>query len=278
MLSIVHPIILQEVVMIATRRIVRPPKKGAAVQRPRSRTLTSVHEAMLEDIVYPAEIVGKRIRYRLDGSKIMKVIAILVVIEALNNKFWYWIFSWSFASIFHSFLIYANGFWLLVADFLGSQGAEQHWVQAGDLCRSLQEAFWERRGVWVSDYGGLIELWRVVTFSFLDHALQLHLVDGYYLKILSQSGLCSTEEAETIFFKLYIAFCCVAFHCGKCFGSITLIVSKKWSFDLLFMICHFNSAKICGSSARQLVFTNLTWDMKVWNEKDGGIMRFQEGK
>lgn len=60
-------------ILIATRRILRPPKKGSAVQRPRSRTLTSVHEAMLEDVVLPAEIVGKRIRYRLDGSKIMKV-------------------------------------------------------------------------------------------------------------------------------------------------------------------------------------------------------------
>ncbi|XP_075493945.1 small ribosomal subunit protein eS7-like isoform X1 [Primulina tabacum] len=63
----------KEVVLIATRRIVRPPKKGSAVQRPRTRTLTAVHEAMMEDVVYPAEIVGKRIRYRLDGSKIMKV-------------------------------------------------------------------------------------------------------------------------------------------------------------------------------------------------------------
>ncbi|XP_057957247.1 small ribosomal subunit protein eS7 isoform X2 [Malania oleifera] len=63
----------KDVVLIATRRIVRPPKKGSAVQRPRSRTLTSVHDAMLEDIVCPAEIVGKRIRYRIDGSKIMKI-------------------------------------------------------------------------------------------------------------------------------------------------------------------------------------------------------------
>nr|GLL19258.1 40S ribosomal protein S7 [Ipomoea trifida] len=63
----------KDVVLVATRRISRPPKRGSAVQRPRSRTLTAVHEAILEDLVYPAEIVGKRIRYRLDGSKIMKV-------------------------------------------------------------------------------------------------------------------------------------------------------------------------------------------------------------
>jgi len=63
----------KDVVLIASRRIVKPPKKGSAVQRPRNRTLTSVHEAVLEDVVFPAEIVGKRIKYRLDGTKIMKV-------------------------------------------------------------------------------------------------------------------------------------------------------------------------------------------------------------
>ncbi|CAH2036180.1 unnamed protein product, partial [Thlaspi arvense] len=63
----------KDVILIATRRIVRPPKKGSAAKRPRNRTLTSVHEAILDDVVLPAEIVGKRIRYRIDGTKIMKV-------------------------------------------------------------------------------------------------------------------------------------------------------------------------------------------------------------
>jgi hypothetical protein len=37
------------------------------------RTLTSVHDAILDDLTFPAEIVGKRIRIKLDGSRLIKV-------------------------------------------------------------------------------------------------------------------------------------------------------------------------------------------------------------
>lgn len=82
------------VVFVAQRRILSKPKRNQRTRqkqlRPRrfvaklralpslfnnsfSRTLTSVHDAILEDLVYPAEIVGKRIRVRLDGSRLIKV-------------------------------------------------------------------------------------------------------------------------------------------------------------------------------------------------------------
>ncbi|CAG0919422.1 unnamed protein product [Notodromas monacha] len=67
----------KHVVFVAQRKILPKPTRKMAnkskQKRPRSRTLTAVHEAILEDLVYPAEIVGKRIRIKLDGSRIIKV-------------------------------------------------------------------------------------------------------------------------------------------------------------------------------------------------------------
>ena len=41
------------------------PGKVSYLMMFRSRTLMAVHTAILDDLVYPAEIVGKRIRYKL---------------------------------------------------------------------------------------------------------------------------------------------------------------------------------------------------------------------
>ena len=66
----------RQVIVIGYRRILAKPKHGAANKqaRPRSRTLTSVHEAWLEDMVYPTEIVGKRTRVKTDGRRTIKVL------------------------------------------------------------------------------------------------------------------------------------------------------------------------------------------------------------
>ena len=70
----------RHVLFVASRRILPRPKRSyrsrttQTQKRPRSRTLTAVHDAILEDLVYPVEIVGKRVRTREDGSKLLKVI------------------------------------------------------------------------------------------------------------------------------------------------------------------------------------------------------------
>ncbi|KAF9224298.1 40S ribosomal protein S7 [Gyrodon lividus] len=66
----------RHVVFVAQRRMLSKPTRNSRVKqkRPRSRTLTSVHEKILEDLVFPTEIIGKRTRVGIDGSKLLKVI------------------------------------------------------------------------------------------------------------------------------------------------------------------------------------------------------------
>merc|ERR1711979_144368 len=66
----------KHVVILAQRQILPKPTRKTRNQkqkRPFSRTLTSVHDRILEDLCYPAEIVGKRTRVRLDASRLLKV-------------------------------------------------------------------------------------------------------------------------------------------------------------------------------------------------------------
>merc|ERR1719407_356091 len=64
----------RHVVFVANRTILDTNfrRRGLKV-RPRTRTLTSVHESIMEDIVGPTEIVGKRTRVAVDGTKTLKI-------------------------------------------------------------------------------------------------------------------------------------------------------------------------------------------------------------
>lgn len=70
----------RHVVFVAQRRMLRKPTRTSRVKqkRPRSRTLTNVHDRILEDLVFPTEIVGKRTRVAVDGSKLLKVYVALI--------------------------------------------------------------------------------------------------------------------------------------------------------------------------------------------------------
>ena len=47
--------------------------------------LLQVHDAVLGDLVYPTEIVGKRMRFKLDGSKTLKVgFAVLATVRCCS--------------------------------------------------------------------------------------------------------------------------------------------------------------------------------------------------
>merc|ERR1711993_107115 len=66
----------KHIVVVAQRKILPRPTRKTRNQkqmRPRSRTLTAVHDNILDDLVYPSEIVGNRIWIKLDGSRLTKV-------------------------------------------------------------------------------------------------------------------------------------------------------------------------------------------------------------
>merc|ERR1712151_79902 len=75
------------VLLTAVRKIQSRWKKVHRSQkRPSSRTLTHVHNAVLDDLVFPSEIIGKRERYRVDGSRFYKVVLEEKYFDVLEGK------------------------------------------------------------------------------------------------------------------------------------------------------------------------------------------------
>jgi len=60
-------------------------QRSGAHAIPRKYTLTAVHDAILEDIVYPTEVVGRRVRVSL-GGKVLKIILDKKEKEGVEHK------------------------------------------------------------------------------------------------------------------------------------------------------------------------------------------------
>jgi len=65
----------EDVLFIAQRKVMKlchiNPKINAP--RPRTQTISAVQTAILDDVVFPTKIVGKRTRFRVGGRRMMKV-------------------------------------------------------------------------------------------------------------------------------------------------------------------------------------------------------------
>merc|ERR1711924_416381 len=63
-----------DVVLVGNRQLKFSRKHGMQVKLRRgSFKYSSIHEAILSDLVYPSDIVGKRTQYHADGSKMHRV-------------------------------------------------------------------------------------------------------------------------------------------------------------------------------------------------------------
>lgn len=67
-----------QVLLVANRTMVPPGlwqrSKMLSGVRPRSRTLKNVQDSLLDDLLFPTEIAGKRTKVKTDGSRLLKVI------------------------------------------------------------------------------------------------------------------------------------------------------------------------------------------------------------
>lgn len=63
------------VLLVAARNIQsRWVKQNRTQKKPFSRTLTNVQEALLTELLLPAVVISDRVRVRLDGSQVRKVV------------------------------------------------------------------------------------------------------------------------------------------------------------------------------------------------------------
>ena len=76
------------VIIIPSRKRVNGNEYRSFVSKkvPRDRTLTSVFDAYLDDILYPATIVGKRIRYPVGKTRTYKVLVDPLDKETVEDK------------------------------------------------------------------------------------------------------------------------------------------------------------------------------------------------
>ena len=61
-------------------------RSGNTKPIPTSRTLSHVQDAILEDVVYPTQIVGRRTRYRVDGTQQVKITLSTDMQEDIQTK------------------------------------------------------------------------------------------------------------------------------------------------------------------------------------------------